>query len=251
MSGSEKKQSSSISSAGDQTSHDTGADLGAAATETKDQIKEQVGGLTDQVRQQATHQISSQKDRVVETLDTVALLLRQAGEHATKDDKAMLAGYVDRASERVGQWSEKLRDEDATQLLEETKQLARREPLLFFSGALAAGFVASRFLRSSAQQVEQAPQDDSSTGSQTPGSGGSAADRETSSPAFNDAALDTPLAADMALESEMTPEGGSFADDDDAVTLPDPLDTLNPLEADEFEITTLVDLDELTRPEKL
>jgi hypothetical protein len=110
--------------------------------------------LTQQVRQQAGDQLATQKDRLADTLETVALLLHQASEHADLQDKASLAGYVNKASGQVGNWSESLRERDASQLMDDTVQFARRQPMLFLSGALAAGFAGARFLRSTAQPRE-------------------------------------------------------------------------------------------------
>lgn len=240
MSGSTKTKASS---AGKQDNEAT-PDVGAAAAEAGHQVQEQVGNLTGQVRKQATDQIASQKERVADTLDTVALLLHEAGEHATKEDNAMIAGYADKASGQVTHWSDKLRDQDVTQLLEETKQLARRQPLLFFSGALAAGFVGSRFFRSSTQQAEHAKESDSSTGGgDSTASESSSSERDTSASASSDTAdtaLAMPLPSDLALESEMTPEMVGYLEDIEETAS----------DANEFEVTTLVDLDDLTRPEQ-
>lgn len=132
-------------------------DLGEAAAEAGHQLKDQVSGVAQQVRQQASDQLLTQKDRLADTLDTVALLLRQSGEHAELQDKALLSQYVDKASGQVSQWSEKLRDQDVTQLFEETGNLARRQPLLFAGGALALGFLGARFLRTSTEQAQETP----------------------------------------------------------------------------------------------
>lgn len=147
-------KSSSTTTGFDQKPDAPDFDLGAAATEASEQIQDQVTGLTQQVRQQATDTLVSQKERLADTLDTVTLLLHQAGEHAELKDKAMLSGYVDKASGQLGQWSETLREREVTQLLDDTVQFARRQPMLFFSGALAAGFAGARFLRSSTQEPE-------------------------------------------------------------------------------------------------
>ena len=69
-----------------------------AAVEVKDQISDQVSGLSHQVQQQVNTQVASQKDKLVDTLETVSLLLHQAGEHAQLQDKAMLSQYVDQAA---------------------------------------------------------------------------------------------------------------------------------------------------------
>jgi hypothetical protein len=130
------------------------SDLGEAVSEASEQMQEQVMNLTQQVRQQAGDQLATQKDRLADTLETVALLLHQASEHADLQDKAGLAGYVTKASGQVETWSETLRQRDASQLMEDTVQFARRQPMLFLSGALAAGFAGARFLRSSTQSPE-------------------------------------------------------------------------------------------------
>lgn len=157
----------------------TGADVVEAATEVKDQISEQVSGLGQQVQQQVNTQFASQKDKLVDTLETVSLLLHQAGEHAELQDKATLAQYVDQAAHKVSTWSDSLRTQDATQLLAETKNLATRQPLLFMGGALALGFAGARFLRASAQ-----PETTTTTSSTTTSS-------TSSNPAADDLALNS------------------------------------------------------------
>lgn len=149
MSSATKTSSTSSSSNGAEQ-----ADVVDAAVEVKDQISGQVSGLSHQVQQQVNTQVASQKDKLVDTLETVSLLLHQAGEHADLQDKAMLSQYVDQAAQKVSTWTDSLRDQDATQLLAETKNLAARQPILFMGGALALGFAGARFLRSSAQQPE-------------------------------------------------------------------------------------------------
>jgi hypothetical protein len=136
------------------TTQDAGADLGATVAEASQQVQDQVVNLGQQVRQQATDQIVAQKDRAAEALDTVALLLHQAGEHAQQQDKAAIAQYVDRAANQVETLSTTLREQDVTQLLETTGQFARRQPLAFLGGALALGFAGVRFFRSSASHAQ-------------------------------------------------------------------------------------------------
>jgi len=157
MPGSSKKRSASATEA--ESSNESQVDLGAAAAGAGEQVTERATNLGNQVRQRATEQVMSQKERVVDTLDTVALLLHQAGEHATEQDKAMLAQYVDKAADQVSRLSESLRDQDVTQLMDSTVQLARRQPMAFLGGALAIGFAGARFFRASAQQAQSQEQD--------------------------------------------------------------------------------------------
>lgn len=66
-----------------------------------------------------------------------------------------------------------------SQLVDETKQLARRQPALFVGGALALGFLSVRFFKSSPQQ------DTATTGQTTPGgSASSSSDTSVTREAF-------------------------------------------------------------------
>jgi len=127
-----------------------------AASSASQGIQEQVSGITEQVRTRATDQVATQMDKVVDTLETVALLLKQSGEWATQQEKPVIADYLDQASGHVDQWRGSLSSQEPGEILEQTKQFASRQPLLFVGGALAAGFLGTRFLRASQQNVPSA-----------------------------------------------------------------------------------------------
>lgn len=239
MAGSKKRQSGSATSSDEQGQQVNGSanGLGEAATEATEQIQDQVVNLTQQIRQQANDQVLSQKDRVVDTLDTVALLLNQAGEQAQQQDKAMLAGYADKAAEQVAQWSDALRGQDASQLLEDTRQLARRQPMLFVGGALAAGFLGARFLRSSAQQETSTTPE----GSVVPGGDLPPYDIDQPLDAGLGTSLDTPLTAASSSLTDMTPEEGGFLEDYEGAIL----------EGDTSGAPSPTDADAAASPEKL
>lgn len=190
---SEATKTSSTSGTSSNARQQTGADVVAAASDVTDQISGQVSGLSQQVQQQVNTQVASQKDKLVDTLETVSLLLHQAGEHANLQDKAMLSQYVDQAAQKVTTWTDSLRDQDATQLLAETKNLASRQPLLFMGGALALGFAGARFFRTSAQQPETSTRPSSST---------------SSNPAADDLALNSGAQYDSMGATDLT--GSSF-----------------------------------------
>lgn len=222
------------------------SELGATAAEAGHQLQHQVSGVAQQVRQQASDQLLTQKDRLADTLDTVALLLRQSGEHAELQDKELLSQYVDKASGQVSQWSEKLRDQDVTQLLEETGNLARRQPLLFAGGALALGFLGARFLRTSTEQAQETPALPESTTSDSSTAASTAGSSEGSDPSTTG---DGPSAsANAYLTSDEAGSLGtaSYTEDADLLDIEggdfgtDPLSEMGDLT-----------LEELTRPEQM
>jgi ElaB/YqjD/DUF883 family membrane-anchored ribosome-binding protein len=240
-----KKSNSSTSSSSDQNqqANGSGESLGTAAAEAGEQVQQQVGNLTEQVRQQANTQLLSQKEKAVETLDTVALLLHQAGEHAHQQDKAMLADYVDKAADQVGQWSETLRDRELTDIVDETKDFARRQPMLFVGGALAAGFLGARFFRSSSQPQGQ-DQGQGQTGTSSLGGGSYASDippYDIDQYGSGAAALDMPVDTTTSLQGDISPEVTGFLEDYEGAVL----------EGDTLGGISEAELDDLTSPETL
>ena len=220
------------------------AELGSTAADLGGEVKEGVVNLTQQVKEQATEQVMSQKEQVVDSLETVALLLHQAGEHAHQQDKELLATYVDKAAGQVAQWSETLQQQDASQLAQGVTQFARREPMLFVGGALAAGFLGARFFRTSAQQAEQPRQGGQNElqGQSLPplpdvDYGGS--DVPPYDVAASDVVLDAPTDVDATLGTGMTPETGGALGDYEPVIIED----------DDLGLISESDLDDLTSPE--
>lgn len=150
-----KKAKNTSGNDSSQDAVETIKDLGSAAADLGSETKEQVTNLTDQVRQQATSQLTAQKEQIVDGLETVSLLLHQAGEHAHQQDKELIANYVDMAAQKIGSFSESIDQQDLNQVLQKTKDFARREPMMFVGSALVAGFLGARFMRSSSEMGEE------------------------------------------------------------------------------------------------
>jgi hypothetical protein len=145
------------------------------AQDTVSQVVDQAQGVAaqvaDQAKQQATSQLASQKDRAVDGLATVAQALRQTGQTLQQQDQETVGGYVEQAAQRVESMTNYLRAHEVHELLEDTQNLARRQPVLFLTGALALGFVAARFLMSSGQRAAAQRRASSAYGSGVGGSG--------------------------------------------------------------------------------
>jgi hypothetical protein len=68
---------------------------------------------------------------------------RQVGER-----NGTVARVAESAAERLEQLSGTLRSKDLDTLVRDTESFARREPMVFLGAAMAAGFIAIRFLKS-------------------------------------------------------------------------------------------------------
>ena len=107
-------------------------------------------GIVGRVRDQATAQLSSQKDRATDGLGTVAQAVRQTTRHLREEQHDTVARYADQAADQIERFSQRLREKDVGELLNDAQQLARRKPALFVGGAFALGLLGARFMKSSA-----------------------------------------------------------------------------------------------------
>lgn len=119
--------------------------------EVTHQAKEKAGTLAEQAKTQVKSQLTSQKDRAAEGLGGMAEALRQTGDQLKQQETPVPIGqYADRAAEMVDQVAGYLRTKDIDQIVGQVEDLARQRPAVFLGSAFVLGFMATRFLRSSA-----------------------------------------------------------------------------------------------------
>ena len=109
------------------------------------------GGLVNRVRDAASAQVSTQKDRATDTLGTLASAVRQSTQTLRDQQQDTVAQFVERAADQVDRWSANLRNRDVSQLMGDVQHFARRQPALFIGGAFVGGLLLARFLKSSGQ----------------------------------------------------------------------------------------------------
>ena len=126
----------------------SGAEKSADLGEMTDQAKQKAAETFDQVKQQAQSKIDQQKQQAADRLSGVAGALRQTSQNLeTQHDP--LAEYADSFAEQVDRMSTYLRERDLSELFNDVRHMAQRQPEIFVAGALAAGFLLGRFLKSS------------------------------------------------------------------------------------------------------
>jgi hypothetical protein len=116
------------------------------------------GGVIDRVKQSATAQLTSQKDRGTDVLGSVAQAVRSSTQKLRDERHDTVASYVDKAADQIDNWSRRLKEKDVDELLRDIQQVARRRPAVFIGSAFALGLVGARFLKSSR------PEDDFASG---------------------------------------------------------------------------------------
>lgn len=107
------------------------------------------GGIVAQVKERATAQLSTQKDRATDGLGSIAQAVRQTTGKLREDQQDMVAQYVEKAADQIERLSNSLREKDVNELLQDAQRVARQQPALFIGGSFAVGLLAARFLKSS------------------------------------------------------------------------------------------------------
>jgi hypothetical protein len=136
-----------------------GKDLKAKASELSDTVtraaKDQAGEISTAAKDMAADAtvrvksaMNEQKTASADYLGTVAQAVqRAAGEF--ESDVPQAARYIRQAAGQIETVANAVRQRDMRELVGEVQDFARRQPTLFFGGAVILGFAALRFFKSS------------------------------------------------------------------------------------------------------
>jgi hypothetical protein len=124
------------------------------AQDTLDQVKgvaqETVGTVMQQAQGQVSMRLTDGLDQASGLIGEVADAVESVGRQLRQNDQAMLAEYASRAAHQIDRFSAYLEENDVEDLVYDAERFARRQPAVFLGGAFALGFLAVRFLKSSA-----------------------------------------------------------------------------------------------------
>jgi hypothetical protein len=109
----------------------------------------QQGGIVNKAKERVAAQLSTQKGRATDGLDTITQAVRHTTQQLRAEDHGAVAEYIDKAAEQLERLSHRLRDKDVNELLHDARELARRQPAVFIGGSFALGLLAARFIKSS------------------------------------------------------------------------------------------------------
>lgn len=122
-------------------------EIGAA----EEAIREAAGRVTDDMRTASEQVMEAQKQRLADLAQRLANALRRSADAFAEEGGGLIARSADRAADAAEQLSNRLRRQSWRASLAEVEAAARRQPELFFAGAVAAGFVFGRLITHPAQ----------------------------------------------------------------------------------------------------
>lgn len=135
-------------------SESTGRDVSEAAMEAAERARHEARQLMGEAKERAKSALADQKGVIAEQVDGMAHALRMTAHQLDEQNKGTVARYADWAADGLDRLSNSLRERDLDSLIGQASDFARRRPAAVIGGAMVAGFLLSRFLKSSAAHGE-------------------------------------------------------------------------------------------------
>jgi hypothetical protein len=129
--------------------------------------REKAGAVWNDAKDTAGAKLGEQKDSAASSLGSFANALRKAAHESGSQDQDGIVRVADLAADGLERLSGTLRNKDLDTLVGDVESFARRQPAAFFGVAIAAGFLAVRFVKSSRRSP--AGEGDARASSQYPG----------------------------------------------------------------------------------
>ena len=127
----------------------TVATLKDQAASAADEAKSTIAAVADEARVRLGQMVDDQKSVGADHVASVARAA-QAAAGDLRNSSPQLAQLVDTAAERVASMADGIRTSSVADLLGALADFGRRRPVALFGGAVAAGFLLARFVKSDA-----------------------------------------------------------------------------------------------------
>ena len=114
-----------------------------------DDVKATIGEIAEPIKEKAEALAEDQKDAGSGHMKTLATAVHGAAREL-EGGMPKIASSVHSVAQQIEKTADDLRNRNVEDLFESFDRYAREQPALVFGGALMAGFVLSRFLKSSA-----------------------------------------------------------------------------------------------------
>jgi hypothetical protein len=112
-------------------------------------VQEKASGAFGQVRGRLREQIDQRSTNAGEQVHSTANDVRSVADELRRQGKETPARLAEQVADRVDSLGSYLRKADGERMLGDVERYARRQPWAVAAGAVALGFVASRFLKAS------------------------------------------------------------------------------------------------------
>lgn len=145
----------SRSSAGSEGTSDTTRQVKETANQAKEKVRQQAQGWAEDAKSRGRQMLDRQKGTAVDQISGIARALHQSADQCMSSEDQRQAGRViEQAASGLDRLADTLRSRDIDAMIDQATSLMRRQPALFIGGTVVAGFMLSRFLKSSNERSE-------------------------------------------------------------------------------------------------
>ncbi len=131
------------------TSSGPGSSTGSRSEETRERARETASEVKDAAWQQARGQFEQQSGLAAEQTEKLAAVMRKMANEFDDQNQPAFSNYANNFARYSDSISHRLREKNLNALMDDAQNYSRRQPAMFVGGAIAAGFLMARFLRSS------------------------------------------------------------------------------------------------------
>ena len=131
------------------SSRSTTSGLSKSVSSTTAELKDSAREMKDQAVDKAKSMFSGQKDQAVGELSAVAQALHRTGSEL-ENEHPTVGKFTRQTASKIESFVRTIEDKEPDQILSDVKRMARNNPAAFIGGAMALGFIAARFLKTSA-----------------------------------------------------------------------------------------------------
>lgn len=142
---------------------------GGTRDELKGRARDSAEDVKGAAQQQAESLFDNQKTAAAEQTHKISQALHKMGDEFDQQQQTTFSRWANQLADQTDRVSDQLRHQDLQRLMDSAGAYSRREPMLFMGGAIAAGFLVSRFLRSSGRHRHDATTTSPDAPGRTPG----------------------------------------------------------------------------------
>ena len=122
---------------------------GSRAVEDAKQMGTEIVGA---VREGANSFFEEQRDRAAGEIASFGEMLRHSAQKLDDNRSTMIGQYAEDAADEITHFAERLRNRSLGMMADDVEDFARQSPVAFMAAAVSVGFLAGRFLISSASR---------------------------------------------------------------------------------------------------
>jgi hypothetical protein len=134
-------------------------DLKQSLREAGDQIKSKSKEAASQVKEQSGKYFDQGKTRTADCMGRFSETLRSTADRFESEQDPNIAHYTRLVAGKLDDAASYVRQRDFSGLRQDTEDLARQHPVLFFGGLFALGLATARFLKASDERLDESDEE--------------------------------------------------------------------------------------------